>query len=165
MGPRWPGSGRRLCRPYTQGRKAGRPAGPTNRESGVDHQHEHCQGARPHLSDHAARSRRRGDRIVDWACRFTEPLASKGCAPWELHFRSPMRRTLGVRRGSSAAHSWCWRRVRSTSGRYRPARANHGGREEQRANPFRPSLLSSSIPSDLALMWFLVPASEDPQAF
>jgi hypothetical protein len=37
--------------------------------------------------------------------------------------------------GSSAAHSWCWRRVRSTSDRYRPARGNQGGREEQRPLP------------------------------
>jgi hypothetical protein len=31
--------------------------------------------------------------------------------------------------------------------------------------PFPAALLSSSIPSHLALVWFLVPASEDPPAF
>jgi ABC-type uncharacterized transport system substrate-binding protein len=41
-------SGRRLHRPHSQGREAGRSARSARNESRADHQHEDCQGARPH---------------------------------------------------------------------------------------------------------------------
>ena len=58
-------SGRRLYRPHSQGREAGRPAGPAGHESRADHQPQDRQGARPHRPAHAARPRRRGDRVSD----------------------------------------------------------------------------------------------------
>src|SRR4029077_11561751 len=48
--------------------------------------------------------------------------------------------------GSSAAHSWCWRRVRSTSDRYRPARGNQGGRGPGRFAPVGAFLAFTTLP-------------------
>ena len=57
-------SGRRLHRPHSQGREAGRPAGPAVHEGRAGHQSQDRQGARPHRPADAARPRRRGDRII-----------------------------------------------------------------------------------------------------
>jgi hypothetical protein len=52
----------------------------------VRHQLGNGEGARHRSSAGASCHRRRGDRVGDCACRFTQPLASMGCAIG-LHFR------------------------------------------------------------------------------
>ena len=55
--------GRRLHRPYSQGRETRRPAGPAGNESRTDHQPQDRQGARHYRAAVGAKPRRRGDRI------------------------------------------------------------------------------------------------------
>ena len=55
--------GRHLYRPDSQGREARRPAGPAGHQSRTGHQPQDREGARPHRPAHAARPRRRGDRM------------------------------------------------------------------------------------------------------
>jgi hypothetical protein len=64
------------------------------------------------------------------AVRFETRMSP--CPPPKSALSPTLRCTADDRSGSSAAHSCCWRRVRSTSDRYGPARGNEGGREEQR---------------------------------
>src|SRR5262249_3695739 len=54
----------RLHWPDSQGREAGRSAGPASHEGRAGHQSQGCQGARGHLSAHTGRPRRRGDRMI-----------------------------------------------------------------------------------------------------
>lgn len=62
------GRGRRLHRPDTQGGEAGRSAGPADRKSRDDPQHEDCKSARPQRPQHAYRPARRIDRIGRAVC-------------------------------------------------------------------------------------------------
>jgi hypothetical protein len=56
-------SSRRLYRSRPQGRRAGGPAGGTGEQVRAGNQRRDRQDARPHRAAHAARPRRRGDRI------------------------------------------------------------------------------------------------------
>jgi putative ABC transport system substrate-binding protein len=56
-------SGRRLHRPHSQGREAGRLAGAAGHQGRADHQPQDRQGARHRRPAAAARPRRRGDRV------------------------------------------------------------------------------------------------------
>ena len=56
-------SGRRLCRSHPQGRQACRPAGRAVDQVRAGHQPRDRQDARPRRAAHAARPRRRGDRM------------------------------------------------------------------------------------------------------
>jgi hypothetical protein len=84
-------------------------------------------------------------RGLDARLRLQHPFMPAGDAFTSSKMTEPIKRLSrskksldddhGIYRdpGSSAAHSWCWRRVRSASDRYLPARGNQSGREEQRA--------------------------------
>ena len=66
-------SSRHLRRQDSQGRETGRLTGPTSGKSGVCHQPQDRQDTRPHLPDHVARPRRRGDRISAPAASWCDP--------------------------------------------------------------------------------------------
>ena len=53
-----------LCRPHSQGRQAGRASDPAADQVRAGHQLRHRQGAQARHSVQAARTRRRGDRII-----------------------------------------------------------------------------------------------------
>src|SRR5262249_45504123 len=54
----------RVCRPHSQGREAGRPAGAANHKARIHNQPQNYEGARPQRASDAARPCRRGDRVI-----------------------------------------------------------------------------------------------------
>src|SRR5262249_55218600 len=52
-----------VCGSHPKGREAGRPAGAGTHQVRVGNQSQYGQGARPRCATHAARPRRRGDRM------------------------------------------------------------------------------------------------------
>jgi hypothetical protein len=76
-------SNRRLRWPDSQGREAGRPAGPAGYEGRAVHQPQDREGAWPHDAAEHANDRRRGDRVS------VQPFAALACRAWPAADKSP----------------------------------------------------------------------------
>ena len=72
-------SSRHICRPHPQGRQAGGPAGRAGEQVRAGHQSPDRQDARPRSAADAARTRRRGDRMM-------------GCRGYDFRERHPTSR-------------------------------------------------------------------------